>query len=153
LIPLTYHAIVRRRIVRVFELISNDEWDAVLRDVREDVHHSFSGDHPLGGERHSRASLALWAERLGRLFPVHEFEVQQVIASGGPHNTWVNVRWSARLVPLEGPTYHNEGTHWMQLRWGKLTELHAYLDTQLVARACEAMVAAGVEEAGAPPIE
>ena len=147
-----YHALVRRRTAEMFQRLSRGDWDAMLAGLREDVHHVFPGDHPLGGERHTREAVARWFERLGRLFPGHDFEVHRVISGGWPWSTWIAVQWTARLSPQEGTPYFNEGTHWIHLRWGKATYFHAYLDTERVADACYEMTRRGVEEAGAPPI-
>ncbi len=48
--------------------------------------------------------------------------------------------------------YENEGAHWIRLRRGKATYIHAYLDTEKVTEACERLAAAGVDEAAAAPI-
>jgi ketosteroid isomerase-like protein len=147
-----YHAVVRRQARAVFERLSAGEWRSTLSNLADDVHHVFPGDHPLGGERHSRAAVARWFERLDRLFPRHEFEVERVVSRGWPGNTWVAVQWIARLEPQVGEPYRNHGAHWINLRWGRVVAFHAYLDTQLVADACAHMAAHGVEEASAPPI-
>lgn len=147
-----YHAIVRRRIRGAFANLSRGDWQASLENVAEDVHHVFPGDLPIGGERHSREAVARWFERLDRLFPEHEFEVERVVARGWPWSTWVAVQWSARLTPQQGEAYGNQGAHWIHLRWGKVVYFHAYLDTQLVASACREMAERGIEEAAAAPI-
>jgi ketosteroid isomerase-like protein len=148
-----YHAFVRRRVRSLFEeTLTNGDWQAALADVADEVRHSFPGDHPLGGERRSRASVERWFERLGRLFPGHRFEVERVAVRGSPWSTWVAVQWTAELTPVAGRRYRNDGSHWIHIRWGTVTVIHAYLDTQLVAAACAEMAAAGVEEAAAPPI-
>lgn len=152
MIPLTYHGVVRSRVHKVFELISRNDWQTVLRDSAEDVHHIFPGDHALGGERHSCTAVAEWSKRLERLFPGHEFEVERVAVSGWPWRTSVAVGWTAQLKPQVGQSYANEGAHWLEIRWGKVTYIRAYLDSQAVARACDLMAEAGVEEAGAAPI-
>ena len=136
----------------MFARLSAGDWDAMVAGLTEDVHHVFPGDNPLGGERHSRDAVRRWFERLGRLFPGHDFEVHRVISSGWPWSTWVTVRWSAQLRPAEGPAYTNHGTHWIHLRWGKATYFHAYLDTELIADACDHMARHGIEEAAAAPI-
>jgi ketosteroid isomerase-like protein len=48
--------------------------------------------------------------------------------------------------------YENEGAHWIRLKGGKATYIHAYLDTEKVTEICRRMAASGVEEAAAPPI-
>jgi ketosteroid isomerase-like protein len=64
----------------------------------------------------------------------------------------VAVQWTAKLTPAAGALYTNDGAHWLRLRWARVDAFHAYLDTQLVAGACSAMVEAGIEEAAAAPI-
>ncbi len=136
----------------MFDRLSDGEWQAATAGLAEDVWHVFPGRHPLGGERHTRAAVERWFERLGRLFPVHTFEVHRVVSRGWPWSTWVAVQWRATLQPAVGESYENEGAHWIHLRWGKVRSFHAYLDTQLVADACLEMERAGIAEAGAPPI-
>ncbi len=152
MIPFTYHGVVRGRVRKVFELISRNDWQTVLSDSAEDVHHIFPGDHPLGGERHSRDAVAEWSRRLERLFPGHEFKVERVAVSGWPWRTHVAVGWTALLEPRVGASYVNVGAHWLEIRWGKVTYIRAYLDSQAVARACATMAEAGVDEAAAAPI-
>jgi ketosteroid isomerase-like protein len=147
-----YRALVRRRVAGVFAALSAGDWRATLADVAPGVHHVFPGDHPLGGERHDRDALARWFERLDRLFPGHEFEVREIAVHGWPWSTWAAVRWTATLRPASGERYVNEGAHWIGIRWGKVHALHAFLDTQAVARACEQMAGAGVAEATSAPI-
>ena len=123
-----------------------------MEDLADDVHHAFPGDNPLGGERHTSAAVRQWFERLGRLYPGHEFEVHRVNSRGWPWDTWVSVQWSAQLRPLKGAAYVNQGAHWIHIRWGKVTSFHAYLHTQLIADSCADMAAAGVSDAAAAPI-
>jgi ketosteroid isomerase-like protein len=146
-----YHAIVRRRATKAFELLGEDGYQSA-HALSRDVHHVFPGEHPLGGERHSRAAVIRWLERLGHLFPRHDFHVERVVPHGWPWSTWVAVQWSAELQPQVGEAYVNHGAHWLHLRWGKVVGLYAYLDTQRVAEACAEMARAGVAEAGADPI-
>jgi ketosteroid isomerase-like protein len=147
-----YHVIVRRRAAAMFELLSRGEWPRIVAQLADDVHHVFPGDHPLGGERRSRDGVRVWFERLGRLYPGHDFEVHRVVSRGWPWSTWVAIEWSARLRPQQGDAYINHGAHWIHIRWGKATSFHAYLDTQGVARSCAEMAAVGIDEAAAPPI-
>jgi ketosteroid isomerase-like protein len=147
-----YAALVRRRVTGVFDALSRGDWRSTMADVAPDVHHVFPGDHPLGGERHDRASVERWFERLDRLFPHHAFTVHRIAVLGGPWSTWVAVRWTGHVRPAVGEPYTNEGTHWLHISWGKVRAIHALFDTQTVACVCARMAAAGVEEASAPPI-
>jgi hypothetical protein len=58
-----YHAIVARMVRRA-----------------ENVHHAFAGDHPLGGERHSRIHI-----RWGRAVYVHAYENSQAVEDACRH--------------------------------------------------------------------
>jgi ketosteroid isomerase-like protein len=136
----------------MFGYLSRGDWATVVDRLVDDVHHVFPGEHPLGGERHGSAAVLAWFERLGRLYPGHDFDVHTVVSRGWPWSTWVAIQWSARLTPRHGAPYTNHGAHWVHLRWGRATYFHAYLDTQLVTRSCAEMAAAGIQEAAAPPI-
>ena len=147
-----YHAIVRRRVLGVFDQLSRGEWDPILAGLAADVHHVFPGEGPLGGERRSRDAVARWFDRLDRLFPRHDFDVHRVVSRGWPWDTWVAVEWSAQLGPQAGEAYGNDGAHWIHIAWGRVDAFHAYLDTERVTAACRGMAARGVEEAAAAPI-
>ncbi|HXS46495.1 MAG TPA: nuclear transport factor 2 family protein [Solirubrobacterales bacterium] len=146
-----YHAIVRRRATQVFDLLSRD-WRRTIDGLSPYVHHVFPGEHPLGGERHTRDAVVHWFERLDRLFPGHDFTTHRTVSRGWPWNTWVAVQWSAVLRPQAGEPYTNHGAHWLHIRWGKVIGIYAYLDSQRVAEACATMAQAGIPEAAAPPI-
>ncbi len=124
----------------------------MTRDVADDVHHIFPGDHPLGGERHSRAAVERWFERLYRLYPQLEFDIQRVVAGGWPWDTSIAIEWTDHGTCADGEPYRNSGGHFIRLRWGKAVYIHAHLDTQEIAASCERMAAAGIEEAAAQPI-
>lgn len=146
-----YHWVARRRAAQTFKALGED-WRKSVEGLSENVHHVFPGNHPLGGERHTREAVVRWFERLDRLFPGHSFQVHRVVSRGWPWSNWVAVRWSAELRPQLGEPYENQGAHWLHIRWGRVTKLYAYLDSQLVAEACEEMARAGVAEAAAAPI-
>ena len=67
-----------------------------------------------------------------------------------PWHTTVLVEWHDYATLADGSPYVNDGAHAVQLRWGKVVVLHAYLDTQIVRDAMRVMAKAGVvEESGA----
>ena len=147
-----YHALVRRTVRGVFDRLSAGDYPAVLRGVATDVHHVFGGDHPLGGERHSKQAMERWFERLYRLFPSLTFEVKEVVAKGWPWNTVVAVEWLARVTQRDGEPYVNEAAHFLRIRWGRVVYVHAYEDSQKVADACRRMADKGIQEGAAAPI-
>jgi ketosteroid isomerase-like protein len=148
-----YRTIVARRVRATFDALGRGDYETGLSGVAEDVTHTFEGDHPLGGTRHSREAMRSWFERLFRLFPALEFELHAVVVKGWPWNTVVAVQWTDSGSSRDQVPYVNDGVHVVRLRWGKAVEIHAYLDTQKVREACDRMAAAGIAEAGAAPIE
>jgi ketosteroid isomerase-like protein len=147
-----YRTIVKRKARGIFASLSDGDWQATTTDLADDVHHVFPGANALGGERHSREAIERWFERLYRLIPEIEFEVHDVAVRGWPWDTAIAVEWADRGRGADGTAYENEGAHWIRLRWGKATEIHAYLDTEKVSALLATMAAAGVEEAAAAPI-
>jgi ketosteroid isomerase-like protein len=147
-----YHAIVRRKAAGIFDHLGRGEWRETTADIADDVTHVFPGDHAVGGVRHSREAMERWFERLYRLYPELQFEVKRVTAKGWPWNTWIAIEWRDWGTAADGEPYENEGAHWIHLRWGKATYVHAYADTQVIAESCRRMAAAGIEEAAAAPI-
>ncbi|WP_380166790.1 nuclear transport factor 2 family protein [Jannaschia sp. R86511] len=147
-----YHAIVRAQVRRAFRLLSTGEADALAAQMRPDVHHTFPGEHALGGVRRDREAVRAWLYRLHRLFPDLVFEPVSMAASGPPWATVVGVEWRNRGTLPDGSAYVNAGAHVLRLRWGRLVSFHAYLDATESARALDRLVELGVQEAGAEPI-
>jgi len=147
-----YHAIVKRIALQNFLRVNQKDYAAILKGCSSDVHHRFGGDHALGGERHDREALGRWFERLGRLAPTLQLTVHDVWVKGGPWNTTVIIRWSAvQDLPDDSP-YNNHGVHIMRMRWGKVFDIDANEDSQLVAASLQIWAAYGVNEALAAPI-
>ncbi|MGY1670864.1 nuclear transport factor 2 family protein [Geodermatophilus sp. SYSU D00710] len=148
-----YHAVVRRRIRRAFALLSTGQVDALVAQMAPDVHHTFPGDHALGGERTDREAVRAWLQRLHRLFPGLRFDVGAMACSGPPWDTVVGVEWTNAGPLRHGSAYANRGAHVLRLRWGRLTSFHAYLhDAEESAATLRRLAAAGIAEAAAPPI-
>jgi ketosteroid isomerase-like protein len=147
-----YHAIVRRRVVGIFEALSAGEYEVVLAGLAERFEHVFSGSHPLGGVRRTYPAMRRWFERLFRLNRHLNFSIKHIAVSGMPWNTTAVVEWRDRAELADGSDYVNDGAHVIRMRWGKVVSLHAYLDTETFAAACRRMAASGLEEAAASPI-
>jgi len=148
-----YHAIVRSNVRKLFDALGRRDVDYVVAGMAPRFEHIFPGDHTLGGVRHTRPAIRAWFERLFRVLPGLSFEIKHIAVSGGPWATTVVVEWRDFATLADGTSYVNDGAHAIQLRWGKVVVLHAYLDTQIMIDALRAMAAAGVAEAVAPRIE
>jgi ketosteroid isomerase-like protein len=147
-----YHAIVKRIALQNFLRVNQKDYAPILKGCSPDVHHRFGGNHALGGERHDREALRRWFERLGRLAPTLRLTVHDVWVKGGPWNTTVIMRWSAVQVLPDGLPYNNHGVHIIRMRWGKVFDIDANEDSQLVAASLQIWAAYGVNEALADPI-
>jgi ketosteroid isomerase-like protein len=148
-----YHAIVRRNVRSLFAALGRGDVDAAVAGMAPRFEHIFPGDHCLGGTRHTRPAIRRWLERTLRVLPGLRFEIKHMAVSGWPWRTTVVVEWRDFATLADGTEYVNDGAHAIQIRWGKVIVLHAYLDTQIVIDAMRAMAAAGVAEAVAPRIE
>ncbi len=148
-----YHAIVKRIARKNLTRVNAKDFNELLKDCVPDVHHRFGGRHALGGERHDRAALSQWFDRLGRLGKHLTLTVEDVWVKGLPHDTTIIIRWSAAdVIPDDGPAYRNRGVHVVKMRWGKIVEIDAHEDSQAVSENLVRQTALGVAEASAPPI-
>ena len=69
-----YQILIKRHLRNQFDRLNVGDYEAVLRGVDDHVRHRFAGQHPLGGERHSKEALRLWFQRLFRLYRNLDFE-------------------------------------------------------------------------------
>ena len=135
-----------------FDNLSTGNYHALLKTVDKNVKHQFLGSSAIGGSRQSKEKLALWFERLFRLFPSIIFKNTTIHVSGWPWKTIVVVEWKAHVSPCKGKAYVNTGIHLITLRWFKAISIHAYENAELVQQACQTMIKQGVSEAGAQQI-
>ena len=147
-----YRAFVKHKARGHFANLSAGEWQKMTRDVADDVHHIFPGDHPLGGERHSRAAVERWFERLYRLYPQLEFDIQRVVSRrlAVGHVDRDRMDRPRHVRGWRALSQQRRSLHPAALGQGRLHPRH--LDTQEIAASCERMAAAGIEEAAAQPI-
>jgi ketosteroid isomerase-like protein len=147
-----FHAVFERQARRNFELVNQHDYDSILASVTPDIHHRFSGDHALAGDRHDAAHLRLWFERLHRLMPGLTLAVTDVWVVGGLRRTTVIAKWKAAATLLDGLPYDNHGVHVIQLRNRKVISIEVDEDSQAVARGLDRQVRSGPTEALAAPI-
>jgi ketosteroid isomerase-like protein len=148
-----YAFFVRKTVKQAFESLNQGNYESVLEGISPSITHTFSGNHALGGTRHSIEAMRRWFQRLYLLSPELNFTIKNIAVSGFPWDTTIAVEWVDAAKPADGSEYVNEGVHFMKMRWGKIMYLHAYLDTQLTAALCQRLTASGLAEAAAAPIE
>jgi ketosteroid isomerase-like protein len=147
-----YHAIVRRRIRRLFDAVNRGDAEPVLRAFAPRFEHAFLGDHALGGSRSTLSATRRWYERLYRLLPDIRFDLRSVAVSGGPWNTIVVVEWDETNSGAENVRTTNHGFHIVQLRWGRATRLIICPDTIGLKATLDRLNSTGNTEALAAPI-
>ncbi len=147
-----YHYIVKNLVRKSFQLLNERKFDELTKPLAQDVKHSFAGDHALGGVRHDLVAFKAWLERLGRIMPRLQINIVDIIIKGWPQNTLAIVRWVGTSTLNNGDPYLNKGVHFITIKWGKLTELEVYEDSQAVSSGLEKQHQAGILEAKAPQI-
>ncbi len=149
-----YHLMVRRHARRIFERLTAGDWQPILDGLAPNVHHVYAGQNAVGGTRTSRDDVRRWFERVYRLFPSFHEEVREILVRGWPWDTVAAVQWVVTThSSVLDETLEIHGVHVVRLRWGKVTELRAYPDTEKFSEYLARLAAAGVDEAAAPPIE
>jgi ketosteroid isomerase-like protein len=148
-----YRTLVKRRLRKAFlEELSRGDYPALVRRTAPVVVHNFPGTSVLGGTRTSSAALRAWFKHLFRLFPVLEFEVEEIAVSGWPWRTVAAVRWRNRGRAADGEPYRNAGCEVFEIRWGRATRLDQYLDTKVIHDHLERMASAGIDVADSVPV-
>lgn len=147
-----YHTIVRYILRQAFENVSKGNFEAVLAQCSPDIRHRFAGQHAFGGERNDVEMLRRWFQRVGRVLPGLRLDITDLFVKGMPWETTAVVVWTETVELPTGELYVNHGVHYLQLRWGRVTSISVYLDTQLAAQVLADLGAAGVAEAVAAPI-
>lgn len=148
-----YHAIVRRRILHVFDAVNHGDARPVLNQFARRFEHTFLGDdHALGGTRRTLAATQKWYDRLYRLLPDICFDLKEISVSGGPWNTIVVVAWEETNSGTDGVRTYNRGYHVVQLSWARATRLVICPDTAGLKTTLDRLALAGNTEAHAAPI-
>ena len=143
--------IARGQYVKGLHALERGDIDALLTQFHEQCTLTFVGDTPLGAQLSTRPEVRRWFERFLRMLPEPRFEIQRLVVSGMP---W-NLRLASHVVirsRINGEPYENQFAHFLTLKWGKVVDDLVLEDTQMWARACERLAAAGVAEATAAPL-
>ncbi|MDP2106237.1 MAG: nuclear transport factor 2 family protein [Desulfobulbaceae bacterium] len=147
-----YSYIVKKKIQQTFDHVNNHHWDKATEAVAPSIHHRVSGNHALGGDRHDKAGLRLWFERLGRVQPNLQININNIWVIGWPWHTNVFAQWEGRSTLLDGSHYYNRGLHVFTLKWGRVHGLEEFQDSQTAAQALAIQASAGIKEAVAEQI-
>ena len=152
-----YRSIVRSRVRRIFDEANVGNWQAMLDGLADRFSYRFVGDTPLGGTRTEKATMALWWQRLFRLFPDAKFKPEVIVVEGPPWNTTVMTYVKINgTIPSSGGSgnepYENEFMQVMTIRWGRITRITTIEDTQRFVRILPLLTANGIVDADAAPL-
>jgi ketosteroid isomerase-like protein len=148
-----YHAIVRRKIISLFDAINRGDAEPVIIGFAPRFEHIFLGDTALGGRRTSTARVREWYQRLYRLMPDIHFDIDSITITGTPWNTQAVVEWRETNSGADGVRTWATGIHAVHIAWGRMTRLHICPDTVKPKETLDRLAAAGFAEAHAPMIE
>jgi ketosteroid isomerase-like protein len=147
-----YHHVVRRRLQRVFDQLNRREFDAMPALFTRNAEHVFGGEHALAGTRRSGETIRRWYARLPQVLPELQFDVAHIVVAGWPWHTVAAVEWRDHGRTLDGEPFDNAGVHFLTLRWGRVSSLRIYCDTQRLATVLQRNAQHGASEAAAAPI-
>lgn len=147
-----YSQIVRAKVEKIFQELNKGNYEPVLGGFGASFEHWFVDDSALSDRRTSMPVTRAWYERLYRIFPNIQFQVQTIAISGWPWNTLVTVEWTDSYLLLNGEHRHNCGVHLIRLQWGKGTSVRIYCDTSLLDENLAIQLRGGIAEAAAAPL-
>ncbi|WP_159500930.1 nuclear transport factor 2 family protein [Microbacterium sp. 18062] len=147
-----YKRIVRAKVRSTFDRINSGDYMAMVDGLAPVFEYNFHGDHALGGHRTSRDAMIRWWRRTLRLLPGAQFDIRDVLVSGGPWRTRVAVRSLASRALPDGGRYENTVFRFLTLSWGRMISGETIEDLQVLGRALRALADAGEPEALATPI-
>jgi ketosteroid isomerase-like protein len=130
-----YHTIVRSRLRQGMGRLTRDKFEAMLREFPAGFELYFPGLPENKGPRFDLEQSITLYRRIFELYPDLTFAVKDILVAGWPANTRVAVLWTCRATRKDGQPYTNQGLHIFYLRWGKVTRLEIYCDTQSLAEA------------------
>lgn len=147
-----YHAIVRRRIIALFDAINRGDAEPLIASFAPVFEHVFIGDHALAGTRRSLGATRAWYQRLYRLLPGIRFDVRRVAVAGTPWNTIALAAWDETSSGADGVSTRNSGVHVVELSWGRVVRLVICPDTAGLEATLRRLAGGGHDEAVAGPI-
>lgn len=147
-----YHAIVRRRIVALFDAINRGDAGPVLAGFAPGAEHAMISTHALSGRRVSPRAIADWYARLFRLLPDIRFDLRRIEVSGPPWATIATVEWRETNSATDGVRTTATGMHGVHIAWGRMTRLVILTDTAKLEATLRRIAAKGTAEALAAPI-
>lgn len=147
-----YHAIVKKKLQKAFQQLNNGDYDPIIAQFGPEFEHVFPGNHALAGRRYTPESNVAWYKRLATIFPDLQFNVKNIVVNGWPWDTVASAEWEDSFTLRDGRKGNNQGVHVFHLRWGKVTSLHIYTDTQKLSNYCQELSLQGVLDATAVPI-
>jgi ketosteroid isomerase-like protein len=124
-----YKFIVKRIVRRMFGLLSEGDYEPLVKQFRPQSRFMFAGDHVLGGERRGQEEVRQWFQETLRRFPGLQIVPQEIVVTGWPWNTVIANHLAISAPRPGGREYRNEGMQLLRLRWGQVVEDLIFEDT------------------------
>ncbi len=137
-----YQAYVRRQLLKGMGRLNSGQYRAMLQEFPAQFSLYFPGVSESKGPVYNLAETLALYERIFQIFPDLTFEVEDILVRGWPSFTRVAVKWRCRATAKDGQAYRNRGVHIFHIRWGKVTHLEIYCDTQSIAQVKHKLTAA-----------
>lgn len=137
-----YHAVVRRRVRRLWRRIGRGDYRAAVAIAAPDLDFRFVAEPPVGVRLRGPQEFESWFAELFRLFGDLRLTLTDLVVRGWPWNTTVVVRLDITATLATGERYTNEAIQWVNLRWGRMVSDVVMEDTAKLERACRVQWAA-----------
>jgi ketosteroid isomerase-like protein len=147
-----YRFVVEKKLRRAFDALNRGDHAPILASFAPTVEHVFFGNHALGGARYDMTTIEPWYARLKTVLPDLQFDIESIVVRGMPWNTVALVEWRDRFSLRDGTRRGNQGVHALRLKWGKVSSLRVYCDTQVLADVLRQQHSHGIPDAGMAPI-
>lgn len=140
-----YKALIRSTVRRTFAKLNDGDAEATLKLAAPDAEMTFSGDNSWSSEfrpvttgrerfvtHRGIDEIRAFCERFVDV-GLHA-EIEDILVNGPPWNTRVAVRARDFLVGPDGSDeYNNRFVDIFEMRWGRVTRLEVYEDTERIA--------------------
>jgi ketosteroid isomerase-like protein len=126
-----YSWLVRRVLGVALARLNAGDVRLIVWAMAPDAVFVFPGQSSFSGEHRGTDAISAWFRRFVALRP--NYQLLDLTVAGPPWNMRIGAHFRDTIPIPGGGLYRNEGMEYGRIRWGRLTELRVYLDTERVA--------------------